>query len=327
MKSCFVYWDPHRVHKTWAESAHARFWSFAPLKFFKKNGILLHLSAFFKGFFLPPADVYLLESPMMVTALLPRLLFGRKKIIAINSDPYFFSLRSYRGLIKRYFDWTLRFIDGIVSTSELMANAAKTYPRLPKRTQHAIVPIFIDTARFAKLKPANTGNFCFIGPHVNAQKGADRLIKLFKALNVGAKLFMIGNATPEIAKLAKTANRVIITGKVPNYIDYVAQSTYYFNLARLEPAGANILEAMAAGFVPMVSKDCGVAPVVAQLSPKLVVDPDKDDLLKRFNNVKTLMTDPALSKKARTLAKAFSQEASVNKFNAALAQISAPQPL
>jgi glycosyltransferase involved in cell wall biosynthesis len=327
MKACFVYWDPHRVHKTWAESAHARFRSFAPLKFFKTNGILLHLSAFFKGFFLPRADVYLLESPMMVTALLPRLLFGRKKVIAINSDPFFFSLRGYRGLTKCYFDWTLRFIDGIISTSALMANAAKTYPRLPQRVRHAIVPIFIDTGRFAKLKPATTGNFCFIGPHVNNQKGADRLITLFKALNIDAKLFMIGNATPDIAKLAKTDSRIVITGKVPNYLDFVAQSTYYFNLARLEPAGANILEAMAAGFVPMVSKNCGVAPVVAKLNPALIVDPEKDDLVRRFNGVKVLMSDPALSKKARTLVKAFNQEASVKKFRAALAQIGVPQAL
>jgi len=327
MKACFVYWDPHRVHKTWAESVRARFRSFVPFAFLKKNGILLHLSAFLKGFFLPRADVYLLESPMMVTALLPRLLFGSKKIIAINSDPFFFSLRSYRGLTKKYFDWTLRFIDCIVSTSELMANAAKTYPRLPQRVRHAVVPIFIDTSRFSRLTPAKTGNFCFIGPHVNRQKGADRLIKLFKQLDADAKLFMIGNATQDIAKLAKTDSRVVITGKVPNYLDYITQSTYYFNLARLEPAGANILEAMAAGFVPMVSKDCGVAPAVAKLSPKLVVDPDKDDLVKRFNDAKTLMTDPALSKKARMLASTFTEQASVKKFKSALSQILPPQAL
>ena len=319
MKTCFVYWDPHRVHRAWAESLHSRFWAFVPFRFLKRNGILLHISAFLKGLFLPCADTYLLESPMMITALLPRLLFSKPKIIAINSDPFFFSLRRYKGIIKKYFDWTLQFLDVIISTSEMMANSAKSYPKLQKRVKHAIVPISIDVQKFAKLTPnTSTDNFCFIGPHINHQKGADYAIKLFKKLNTNSKLFLIGNATLEIKKLVQGDKRIVITGFVPNLIDYLSKSKYYLNLSRLEPAGANILEAMTAGFVPLVSKDCGVAPVVAKLSPKLVVDPDKDDLVKRFNDVKEMMIDPALSKKARMLAKTFTVQASIAKFQYAV---------
>jgi glycosyltransferase involved in cell wall biosynthesis len=314
------------VHRAWAEAAKARFTAFVPFNFplFKKNGALLHLSALLKGLFLPRADVYLLESPMMVTALLPRLLFFRPKIIAINSDPFFFSARGYRRLVKKYFDWLLTKITGIVSTSELMANAAKTYKPLPRSVKHTIVPIFIDTQRFAPAAPDTaTENFCFIGPHLNAQKGVDRLIKLFRALNPQGKLYLIGNATSEIEDLAAQDHRVVITGRVPDPAEYLNQCAYYLNLARLEPAGANILEAMSAGFVPVVSKDCGVAPIVAQLSPKLVVDADKLTAV-RFSALKPLLRDAALSQKARTLAKNFSQATSVRAFASAFSKLQKP---
>lgn len=323
MKTCFVYWDPHKVHRTWAEAVKATFTPFVPFNFFlfKKNGALLHLSALLKGLFLPRADVYVLESPMMVTALLPRLLFFRPKVIAINSDPFFFSARGYRGLTKKYFDWLLTKITGIISTSEIMANAAKTYKPLPRRVSHAVAPIFIDTQRFSKAAPdLKSENFCFIGPHLNAQKGVDRLIALFRKLNPQGKLYLIGTATHDIEDLASQDHRVVITGRVPDPADYLNQCAYYLNLARLEPAGANILEAMSAGFVPVVSKDCGVAPIVAKLSSKLVVDADKLTAA-RFTALKPLLRDAVLSQKARALAKNFSQTASVRAFTAAFSKL------
>ncbi len=318
MKTCFVYWDPHRVHRAWAESLNAKFTPFAPINILKKNGLLLHLGALIKGIFLPRADTYLLESPMMVTALLPRLIFSKPKIIAINSDPFFLSLRNYRGITKKYFDWTLKFIDLIVSTSPMMRGLAEKYPRTPKKTKHAVVPIFIDSQKFARITPdASSQNFCFIGPHLNKQKGVDRLISLFKKLNPTGTLFLIGTATPEIASLARKDERILITGRIKDPERILKQCAYYLNLARFEPAGANILEAMAAGFVPVVSKDCGVAPIVAKLGKEFVVDPDSGNLASTFKKFQTRLSDPALSRKARSLARKFTPAASIAAFNRA----------
>ena len=38
-KICFIYWGPHEVHKTWAESVNAKFYSFVPFnsELLKKN--------------------------------------------------------------------------------------------------------------------------------------------------------------------------------------------------------------------------------------------------------------------------------------------------
>lgn len=83
---CFVFWDPHSIHKTWAESVDAKPYSFVPFnssgisKIIKSNGVLLHFFAILKSlFFLPEADVYLMESPMMITALFFKTLFSNKK--------------------------------------------------------------------------------------------------------------------------------------------------------------------------------------------------------------------------------------------------------
>lgn len=322
MKTCFVYWDPHRVHRAWAEALKARFTPFAPLNLLKKNGLLLHLGALIKGIFLPRADTYLLESPMMVTTLLPRLLFSRPKIIAINSDPFFISLQKYRGITKKYFEWTLKFIHLLASTSPMMRKIAENYPRTPKSVKHATVPIFIDAKRFTKITPDSASkNFCFIGPYLNRQKGADLLIQLFKKLNPQGTLFLIGTPTPEIARLARTDERILITGKIKDPERILKKCAYYLNLSRFEPAGANILEAMAAGFVPIVSKNCGVATVVAKISPELVVDPEREDVVSRFRKIQKRLTGPVFSRKASALARSFTQAASVNAFLAATRSI------
>lgn len=325
MKTCFIYWGPHDIHKTWAESLDAEFRSFVPGNsgIFKKNGILLHISAFLKGFFLPKADLYLLESPMMVSSLLPRILLGGKpNIVAINSDPFFLSIRNFKGTVKRYFDYTITHIKALISTSEMMGNLALAYQHIPRNIKNFTVPIFIDLRRYSKISPnTSESNFCFIGPYLNKQKGVDILISMFEKLKPDGKLYLVGTASSEIQRILHSTVNVEVTGFVKNPEHYLSGCKYYLNLARFEPAGANILEAMAAGFVPIVSRNCGVSDAVKKLSPALVVDPEKDDLTLKFNKLKRMLSDKNLSKKARAVARTYSREASLTAFRRSISAI------
>ncbi len=312
-KTCFIYWDPHPVHKIWAKSVNSEFYSFVPFnsKILKSNGILLHVSAFLKALFtLPKADVYLMESPMMITAVYLRSLFSKRKIIAINSDPFLWILPKYNPIIRKPFEFLIKRINGYLSTSEMMDSfAAKTGKK------HVISDLFINQDYLNINVNLSSKNACFIGPHLNTNKGVDILVDVFSELPEQEKrnLYLIGNTTPEVEKRIKNKN-IHVTGRVSDPGEYLKRCGLYFNLARFEPAGINILEAMAVGIPPIVSNMCGFSSILKKVSPRLVVSLNKKEIIKTVNWLENSGQKKNLGRKAKEIAKRFTKQNSISDF-------------
>lgn len=322
-KTCFVYWDPHPAHRAWAESVRAQSYSFVPRNslFLKSHGLLLHLFAFLKALvFLPRADVYLLESPMMITAVLSRVLFfPQRKVLAINSDPFLWVLPRYSWPVRAAFSLLIKRINGYLSTSAMMDSFADTTGK-----PHTIVALPLNPSYLNVQADMNSINGCFIGPHLNTKKGVDILIDVFSALphQEQRKLFLIGNVhEPVVQKKLNGKPNIIVTGRVPRPEDYLKQCGLYLNLARFEPAGINILEAMAAGIPPIVSRMCGFASLVEKVSPKLVVPLNKERIVKTILWLERSGKKSRLGQRAKRLVRPFTPQHSVRDFQKKFAQL------
>lgn len=323
MKSvCFVYWDPHPIHKAWAQSVNARFYSFVPFnsKIIKSNGILLHICAFLKALFLLPiADVYLMESPMMIPQILCRTLFSRKKIIAINSDPFLWALPKFNVLVRKTFKLLIRRINGYISTSEMMDSFAEKTNK-----KHEIVDLFVNSEYLKTNADLSSKNICFIGPHLNKNKGVDILVDVFSKLpdKDQRKLYLIGyvydsRIKTKIKNISGLRRNVIMTGRVPDPAMYLKKCGLYLNLARFEPAGINIIESMATGIPPIVSNMCGFSSIVKKISPNLVVnlnEKNEKSILSAIHWLEHSGKKKMLGKKAKLIARKYTKQHSISDF-------------
>ena len=315
---CFVYWDPHQAHRKWAESVNAKFYSFVPFnsKLIKSNGILLHLCAFIKAlFFLPISDVYLIESPIMVTALLSRTIFSSKiKVFAINSDPFLWVLPEFSSLVKNVFKSLIKRVNGYLSTSEMMDKLAEK-----TRKHHEIVDLYVNPTYFKVNANLKSKNACFIGPHLNTKKGVDTLVNVFSKLPEQEKrnLYLVGTIQDSvISEKIKDKKNIHVTKHVSDPGDYLKRCGLYLNLARFEPAGINILEAMAAGIPPIVSNMCGFSSVVRKVSSKLVVTSNENKIVKTVLWLEKSKEKRSLGKKAKNIVHKFTEKHSVEDFKA-----------
>ncbi|MBI4144317.1 glycosyltransferase family 4 protein [Candidatus Woesearchaeota archaeon] len=310
MNVVFLYNDPHAVHDAWAKSIDAKFLSFAP-EWTKNNGIIMHAIAILKGLIMPKADVYLIESPMMATALLIPSFFRKFNIVAINSDPFFIARKSFNTITKKIFDTACKRIDAYVSTSKIMDE------NIPWNKKRTIVPPFADIQRFEKITPANNSDICFIGPHLNINKGTDRLVALFRTVKktLNNKLYLVGELQPELEWIKKEKD-VTVTGRMKSPEQILNKCGIYANMARLEPAGVNIIEAMAAGFTPIVTEMCGFKEEVRKISPELVIN-TPEQAIKAIDFV--IQHQQELGHKSARIAKEFSKEKIVQKFKKAFA--------
>jgi len=126
-------------------------------------------------------------------------------------------------------------------------------------------------------------------------------------------LYLVGTLSRELLWINSEPN-VIVTGRVPHPEKILAKCGVYANLARLEPAGINIIEAMAAGFAPIVTEQCGYKEAVRELSPRLVVRTVADTVI-AYEFV--LRNQAKLSKKARKIAARFTKAKTIPLFKKA----------
>jgi len=283
---------------------------------YRFNAIFHQLAGFIQSFFIPKADVYLIESP----ECMPAIWFKAKKtkVIMINDGPFFPLFHTYKGLKKRYSLAIIKKIDALISTSNLMKKYAEKYIKVPNK----IVYHSIDTKKFSKIRPNySSNNICSIST-ARYSKGADILLdvhKIFKSKFKDSKLFVLGEEgySKELRKCKDVIN--------PDFTDpvkYLANSGLYINPARIEPFGINILEAMCAGIPPLVSKFCGAAEIVKKVDPWLVTSLNPKEIAEKAVKLhKDLNLKRKLGQKCKREALKYTQERTVKEFKVKFAKI------
>jgi glycosyltransferase involved in cell wall biosynthesis len=325
MKYCAVYYrkdsddgEPfHNAHRAWIKLIQPEaVTSFIPDFISTKKfgtGLIGQMLSFMKGLVVPSAEAYILEG----IASLPSVAFKKGKKIVINSDTFVRQLATMSGLRRTYALWLMNKADGFISTSDMMKDMTEEYSNKPNE----VVYPGADLKAFEKIRPdLKSGNICSVGLSV-FPKGTDILVESFDAYRKkypNTTLFVLGE-DPYRKKIQGKEN-IVAPGRTDPK-QYLSQSTICMNTSRHDSFGINIIEAMAAGVIPIVSENCGAKTFVNRIDKRLVAPLDADVFAQRAEWVVKSSKLSEYSKKARQVAKEFEKESSPAKFKNAVDSI------
>jgi len=217
MKIIFVYYGLHRIHESWASTVTSESYPFVwkwlfDFRAMTKPGLkglfskliaripfILYPISMINGFFIPKANVYVVET----LACVPAVYFKKRKVIMMNDDIVFYLLQEKKGIYQKMMKFLLKRVDAIISSTKLVDNYAKKFTNVPSK----IVYPFVDTKKFTKKANLQSKNICFSG-WIEKQKRPDLIIDAWKRTGEG-KLYFIGKERD--FKIEKNKN-IIITG-------------------------------------------------------------------------------------------------------------------
>lgn len=322
MKIVFIHQAPHRLHAAWLKSVTNIFCPCIPEFIFKrkkiydfvyKHAILNQVLCLIQAFFIPKADIYVIEG--LKTALPAILKKKNAKIILINSDTFFYNYKKANFIIRYIYQKYLKYVDGIISTSFFMKRMAERYLQAP----NIVVYPFVNKKYLNTNADITSRNIIFTGRLIK-DKGIDILINAFLKLPrwCADKLFLVGKIEAKINGLQKIqANngRIVSTGWVENVEDYLKQSSIFVDLATHESFGVSILEAMAAGVIPLISEYCGIKELIEPISKELICSRNAEEVSRKImwlnSNAKLKET---LAMECKKTASLFTEQKSIIEF-------------
>lgn len=320
MKAAFLYSGPHPTHSAWAESINAEFISNDLGKIRIPNiSRLIKTLKILKD--IPDVDLLLCESGAEIIAgALWKRKHPDKKLVLIVTDPKIVLIPGMISIKRKLYLWALLHCDLLIPTSDFMK---RHIPYSLQEKSKIVYPYVEDRYRFSKpIVLKNKKNVVFVG-RVGKEKGVDRIVDAFKLLKKNfpmSQLYIVGDG-PLRKKLKKQEEKIILAGELSDPMEYFLKGSIYINLARVEPFGVAILEAMCLGLVPIVTENVGMADFVKKVSPKLIVRNE----VEAAEFAKKLWTSPELhreySSKCIEIAREFSKKSSIHKFKRVISEL------
>jgi len=320
MKVLFVYYNPHRIHESWANSVTSEHYPFVwkwlfnfratlkpgvkgiASKITAKLPFIIYPLSILRGLFLPKADVYLVESLSCV----PAVYFRKGKVIMINDDIVFYLLQEKKGLYNLFMRFFLKRVDAIISSSQLVHNYAKKFTKVPNK----VVYPFVDTKKYTKKSNVKSKNLCFTGM-IEKQKRPDLIIEALNQVGEG-KLYFIGKQGN--FKVPKQEN-IIVTGWTSSPENYLQKCGVYINPAEREAFGMAVMEAMIMGIPTLVSDRCGIAEIVKKIDKRLIIELNSENIAQKIKWLNSnLKEKQKISKKCIQIAKQYTEKKSQQNF-------------
>jgi glycosyltransferase involved in cell wall biosynthesis len=318
MKSIFLYTTPHRAHAILADNINAKYINngrkgILKVPFFGK----IIQSIIIQGK-IPKCDFILCEgtSTDLFAGSIYKCFHPKTKIICIVADPKIPIMKTLPFFDKFTLQWSLEKADLLLPISKMMLNYI---PKEYKKKCRIFNP-GAEVEKYLKYKTElKTKNLVFIGL-LSKHKGIDIMINYFSKIKAdlnNSKLFVIGDGP--LSKLDKKDDQIVFLGRKKSpVIEYHKYASIYVNLARIEPAGLGLIEAMCMGLVPIVSEGVGYKEVVEKISKELIVKNDKEFeiIVKKLLKNKSLMR--TYSNKSIKIAKKYNEENSIQQFKEAI---------
>ncbi len=304
---------PHRVHEAFARSVDAGFYLFKFDGKTKKPFVELALSPFARK---PRSDVYICESPLYLFTVIPqKLLRPRLKVILMATSPFRMYFEKSGRAGRALFRWALSHADGIIAVSWYMADYYKSIVNRPVKVAYP----YADVRHFdGDHADRGSSNIVFLGKMM-PYKGVDLLIEAFRLIRrekPEAKLYLMGHFKDGSYELPEVEGMEAV-GKVEDPLDYFSKACIYMHPAREEAFGISIIEACAAGLIPIVSSHTGAAEVIKPVCPELVVDSlEPADYCKKALEVMRWSPEKKgrVSTSLRDVARGFGKEESIRMF-------------
>lgn len=317
MKIIFLYNHPHPVHGTWAESVFAIFLQDRVVKW-RIPGLSRIIKSLLTLCKIPrDADIVLCESfSQLLAGSLWKFFHPQKKLACIVSDPKVYYLQNSSRLAKKCYTWMLKQCNLLLPTSPLMASLIPEIAASKK-----IVFPYVNLTRYSPHHANLKAHSIIFTGRISQEKGADRTVQAFRLLKQefpDAQLIMLGfgDVQEELQQLQIPG--ITFAGWQDHPEKFLENGSVYLSLARIEPAGIAILEAMAAGLTPVVSEGVGNKYIVARISKELVIKNESEAaaiITKLWKHPSQLQQ---YSQKARIIASQYGPEKSIHEFQAAM---------
>lgn len=313
MKYSFLYSGPHYTHSTWAESVDSYF-----IRNRIENYRVKNLSRLMKSLLIikkipKDTDVLICEGGSdIIAGYIWKRNNNNKKLVFIVDDPKVYYLSRMNKIKQRLYYKALDSVDLFIAPTELMKSyiPKKYYPKT------RIAELWIDYKKFYSKNDINSKNIVFVGL-LCKEKGVDRIIRAFKKVNskiAESKLYLVGDGPLR----GESKDNIFFVGHSKSPEKYMRKGSIYINLARLEPAGVAVLEAMSCGLPPIITDHVGFKYAVDKVSKDLTVKDEEEAaemIIKLWNDKKLLKS---LSEKSRIAPEKFTKERSIKMFKNAL---------
>lgn len=262
---------------------------------------------------------------MQVLPLVLRKAILRKKfVLIVRSNDSFFHFCSFPPFQRHFLKWISRHIDGVIAISEMIKQYVEQNTDIPVRK----VNVFLRDETYLDIQPdLSSKNIVAVGTDY-PRKGNDILVHVDKRLRekgFEGQVFILGHIerVPKfIKKYAENQPRFHLVGYAEPRA-YFERSCFYVHPARFEAAGNSVLEAMAAGLIPIVSENTGNKELVEQISSELIVKNDPRSFYQKISDLRNKDRSglERLSKRAKGAASAYTFERIKKDFGEALTQL------
>ncbi|BDU51114.1 glycosyltransferase family 4 protein [Haliovirga abyssi] len=322
LKIVYIEKKAHKLHKEFAKSVGVEEFSYFLLpifdrEFIRRNAILHQIFSMFSIFFIPKADIYIVDAINKSLPVIIKKIFNKNiKIVAINSNSFFRDLEFDKKIVLDYKLWLCKYIDGIISTTYEIKKIADKYINI----KNEVVYPFIDTKRLENIKiDYNKKAILTIGGPSKI-KGTDILIEAFIGFNKkykDYKLYIIGEDIlyNNYKKRYSEYKNIIFTGYEKDIRKYFEKSSIYIQPSRSDAAGMAVLESMYCGILPIVSKNVGLKEIVEKVEKNFVIDLSKKNIVGILESIeKKEYNIKELGEKAKEVTKKYSEDRQKEKF-------------
>lgn len=317
-------WGAHRAAIACAKQVVKNdndFYYISYFKFLDKIGFfptLKILSTFIKSFYycfkIPKYQIYFLNSPTALFLNYLKKTIRREKcisIIRVNN-----SIFSEKNIIKRVvLNILTSKVDGAIAVSDMIKDdILKKKPALP-------IEIFYSPLRdnkFFNIKPnLKNKNIICIGVTARKRKGTDIQIEVHKLLKKN-KTYILGTyyKSENLYNSSKLINGLKFTGVVDPKI-YLSKSAFLLHPARFDAGPNVVIEAMAAGVIPIISYRSGRTKMVSEIDKSLIIYSfNPHDYKRKIKELESLPYNELLklSNKAKKVAKLYSENYTLDYF-------------
>jgi len=196
----------------------------------------------------------------------------------------------------------LKSVDLVIATSSLMSSVIKSSFNFSGRV--VICHPVPDLSDFLKIDPSLKSNrICFVGSHLYI-KGVDLLPEIITRVRrkiKDAEIYVIGKG-----RMVDESDGIKVFGYVPHdkRLLLLSECSVYLHPARFESFGLSVVEAMAAGLIPIVTEMTGAKDLVKKVDSSLIVPVDVDAISAKIVEVLSMDIEEkeALSRRAKQVA-------------------------
>tara|TARA_R110002049_G_scaffold294250_3_gene480787 strand:- start:956 stop:2038 length:1083 start_codon:yes stop_codon:yes gene_type:complete len=338
---------PHIMHGRLAKGINAVFFKIDEFKKWNEghhNKAYLIYAWIYNAFaFKNPSkfDLFLVSGPHFSPIIMKlfRLKSTQKVFVHLGDETmYFLHIKWYGKLMQKLLSILLNQYDGLLCEGQMAADLAKlnginkpkiytTYLGIPNE-RHLVL---------LNLKPeleANTFITIASGPSGwrTYYKGLDLMINAFGIAfqkNPTIKFTIAGDWDKDLQiKLTKNLSKectqaITFIGHTSEIDKHLSKASFYFHTARGDAFPTVVLEAMAAGLIPVVSEWTGSKEVVKIIDESLIVKLDINDISKKLIELSEKKIDEKmlLSQKAKEISKKYTEEFALKHYQNTFDQI------